>query len=169
MNLFEIGEELERIAEALRNAEGVVDDGPLEDWFDCLMEARDEKVDRYCGLIKSLEGMVAIREEEIRRLQSLVKSDQTAVKRLKERLRIFVEGQGGKVETTLHRLSVAKNGGKVPVLYPGEWADSPSEAPEAFHRRRIELDVEAIRASLEAGDDVPGCSLGERGTHLRVK
>jgi len=169
MNLFEIGDELERIAEALREAEGVVDGGPLEEWFDSVMEARDEKVDRYCNLIKSLEWMVAIREEEIKRLQSLVKSDQTAVKRLKERLRIFVEGQGGKVETTLHRLSVAKNGGKVPVLYPGEWADSPSEAPEAYHRRRIELDVEAIRTSLEAGDDVPGCSLGERGTHLRIK
>ena len=169
MNLFEIGEELERIAEALRDAEGVVDDNSLEEWFDSVMEARDQKIDRYCNLIKSLEWMVAIREGEIKRLQSLVKSDQATVKQLKERLHIFVEGQGGKIETTLHKLSVAKNGGKVPVLYPGEWADSPSEAPEAFHRRRIELDVEAIRANLEAGEDVPGCSLGERGTHLRIK
>lgn len=169
MNLFEIGEELERIAEALRDAEGVVDDGPLEEWFDSVMEARDEKVDRYCNLIKSLEAMVAIREEEIKRLQGLVKSDQATIKQLKDRLRIFVEGQSGKVETPLHKLSVVKNGGKVPVLYPGEWADSPSEAPEAFHRRRIELDVEAIRAGLEAGDEIPGCSLGERGTHLRIK
>lgn len=169
MNLFEIGEELERIAEALRDAEGVVDGSPLEAWFDSVMDARDEKIDRYCSLIKSLEGMVAIREEEIKRLQSLVKSDQAAVKRLKERLRIFVEGQGGKVETPLHKLSVAKNGGKVPVHYPGAWAESPSEAPEAFHRRRIELDVEAIRASLEAGEEIPGCAIGERGTHLRIK
>lgn len=169
MNLFEIGEELERIADALRDAEGVVNDGLLEEWFDSVMEARDQKIDRYCNLIKSLEGMAAIREEEIKRLQALVKGDQATVKRLKDRLRIFVEGQGGKVETPLHKLSVAKNGGKVPVHYPGAWAESPSEAPEAFHRRRIELDVEAIRASLEAGEEIPGCAIGERGTHLRIK
>lgn len=169
MNLFEIGEELEEIAEALRDAEGVVDDGPLEAWFDSVMNARDEKLDRYCGLIKSLEGMTAIREEEIKRLQALVKGDQATVKRLKDRLRIFVDGQGGKVETSLHKLSVVKNGGKVPVLYPGEWAEDPTQAPESYHRRTIQLDVEAIRESLEAGEDIPGCSIGERGTHLRIK
>ena len=169
MNLFEIGEELERIAEALRDAEGVVDDGPLETWFDSVMDARDEKLDRYCSLIKSMDGMTAIREEEIKRLQALVKGDQATIKRLKDRLRIFIDGQGGKVETPLHRLSVVKNGGKVPVLYPGEWAEDPTKAPEAFHRRRIELDVEAIRARLEAEEGVPGCAIGERGTHLRIK
>ena len=169
MNLFEIGEELERIAEALRDAEGVVEDSPLEAWFDSVMNARDEKLDRYCGLIKSMEGMTAIREEEIKRLQALVKEDQATVKRLKDRLRIFIDGQGGKVETTLHRLSVVKNGGKVPVIYPGEWAEDPTKAPESYHRRRIELDVEAIRASLEAEEEIPGCAIGERGTHLRIK
>jgi hypothetical protein len=169
MTLFEIGEDLNRIAEAICDAEGVVDDGPLEEWFDEIMTARDEKVDDYCRLIASLEARIAARSAEVKRLQSLIKSDQTTVDRLKDRLKIFVEGQGGKVETTLHKLTVAKNGGKVPLLIPSEWRDDPSQAPEAYHRRKIELDLDAIRVGLEAGDDIPGCALLERSTSLRIK
>lgn len=30
-------------------------------------------------------------------------------------------------------------------------------------------DTEAIRQALEFGEDVPGCRLGIRGTHLRIR
>jgi hypothetical protein len=30
----------------------------------------------------------------------------------------------------------------------------------------VKLDVEAIRADLLGGEDIPGCAIGERGTHL---
>jgi hypothetical protein len=33
---------------------------------------------------------------------------------------------------------------------------------------KVEADMERLRDALQAGRDVPGARLGERGTHLRI-
>jgi len=99
-----------------------------------------------------------------------VDTDENTIKRLKTALHYFMLERGvTKIETPLHKLTIANNGGKAPLIVPEEWQEDPASAPERYHRRVVKLDVEAIRADLLGGEEIPGCAIGERGTHLRIK
>ena len=60
--------------------------------------------------------------------------------------------------------SLVGNGGKTPLILPDGWADT---APAAYVVVRKEPNGDLIRAALEAGKDIPGAKLGERGEHVR--
>ena len=70
-----------------------------------------------------------------------------------------------RVETSRFRVSIARNGGKAPVYV----TNNLSDLPEDCIRTERKPDNETIRSRLEAGEVVPGCSIGERGTSLRIK
>jgi hypothetical protein len=172
--LFKISEDLTALAELLTDVDGDVSPGEqsdaLEIWFDELGEERDQKIDNYCALIAEITARADARAAEIKRLSALVATDRVAADRLKDRLQVFFSVQGiQKLKTDRYNLTVAKNGGKSPLTVPDEWRVEPSTAPEEYHRRVVHLDVEAIRTDLESGQDVPGCRIEERGTHLRIK
>lgn len=172
--LFQIGADLSALEELLTETDGEITDDAageaLEAWFDELGEARDQKIDSYCRLIASIEARAQARADESARLERLVAVDHTAVKRLKASLYNFMLEQGiTKLETPLHKLAIAKNGGKPPLIIPDSWREDAANAPEAYHRISVHLDTDAVRADLVAGTEVSGCALGERGSHLRIK
>lgn len=174
MTLFEISDELAAIEELLTENDGEITSDAageaLEAWFDELGEARDAKIDDYCRLIATVTARANARTEELTRLGALVDTDENTIKRLKIALHNFMIKQGiTKLETPLHRLTIAKNGGKAPLILPEEWREDPASAPEQYHRAVIHLDTELIRADLAGGEEIPGCAIGERGTHLRIK
>lgn len=172
--LFRITEDLNALADMLTEAGGEISDdeqgSALESWFKELGEERDQKIDNYCALIEEMEARAAVRVSESERLANLAEADERAATRLKTRLREYLEGQGiAKLKTERFHLTVAKNGGKAPLTIPDQWRHDAATAPEQYHRRMIRLDVDAIRTDLESGQDVPGCRIEERGTHLRIK
>jgi len=172
--LFRITEDLNALADMLTEAGGEISDdeqgSALESWFKELGEERDQKIDNYCRLIATVTARANARTEELARLGALVDTDENTIKRLKTALHNFMLEQGvTKIETPLHRLTIAKNGGKSPLVIPEAWRHDAATAPEQYHRRMIRLDVDAIRTDLESGQDVPGCRIEERGTHLRIK
>lgn len=174
MTLFEISDELAAIEELLTENDGEIGDDAagetLEAWFDQLTDARDAKIDDYCRLIASVTARANARTEELARLGALVDTDENTIKRLKTALHNFMIERGvTKIETPLHRLTIAKNGGKPPLVIPEAWREDPASAPEQYHRAVIHLDTELIRADLAGGEEIPGCAIGERGTHLRIK
>ena len=173
MTLFEISDELAAIEELLTENDGDISDAAgetLEAWFDQLTDARDAKIDDYCRLITMIRERAEARHREVMRLGALMDTDERAITRLKTALHDFMTERGvTKIETPLHRLTIAKNGGKAPLIVPEEWQEDPASAPERYHRRVVKLDVEAIRADLLGGEEIPGCAIGERGTHLRIK
>lgn len=174
MTLFEISDELAAIEELLTENDGEIGDDAagetLEAWFDHLTDARDAKIDDYCRLIASVTARANARTEELARLGALVDTDENTIKRLKTALHNFMIERGvTKIETPLHRLTIAKNGGKAPLVIPDAWREDPASAPEQYHRAVIHLDTELIRADLAGGEEIPGCAIGERGTHLRIK
>jgi len=174
MTLFEISDELAAIEELLtENGGDITDDAAgetLEAWFDQLTDARDAKIDDYCRLITMVTARANARTEELTRLGALVDTDENTIKRLKTALLNFMTERGvTKIETPLHKLTIAKNGGKAPLTIPDQWRHDAATAPEQYHRRMIRLDVDAIRTDLESGQDVPGCRIEERGTPLRIK
>jgi hypothetical protein len=174
MTLYEIGKELEALAARLSEAGGEITDDEagvaLEEWFAQLGEQRDQKIDNYAALIREFEARAEMREAEAKRLLALAATDNNNAQRLKARLQVFFADQGiTKLETNRFRLSMHKNGGKAPLIVPEEWEREPARAPEAFHRLVIQLNKEEIRGVLEAGDEVQGCRIAERGSHLRIK
>lgn len=172
--LFHITEDLDALADMLIESGGEISDdeqgSALEAWFQELGEERDQKIDNYCTLIEEMEGRAAVRISESERLANLAQADERAATRLKTRLRDYLEGQGiAKLKTDRFNLTVAQNGGKAPLTIPDQWRHDATTAPEQYHRRTIRLDVDAIRTDLESGQDVPGCRIEERGTHLRIR
>jgi len=172
--LYEISEHLRAIEAILTETEGEISDDTagemLAEWFDQLTDQRDAKIDSYCRLIAEMGARAEARRAEILRLGALVDAGDRAVTRLKNALKAFLDvHQISKLETASFKLSVAKNGGKSPLIIPEAWREDAVNAPEAYHRTFVKLDTEAIRADLEAGQPVDGCAIGDRGTHLRIR
>lgn len=172
--LFEISTDLLALEEVLTDTEGEITDDAagqaLLEWFDQLTSDRDIKIDNYCLLMAELEARADVRAAEAARLSRLVAIDRNAADRLKRALKAFLERHGlTKLDTPLHKLTIAKNGGKAPLIIPDSWRDDAVNAPEAYHRAIIKLDTEAIRVDLEAGQEIAGCAIGERGTNLRIR
>lgn len=172
--LFQIGEDLSALEQLLTANDGEITDDAageaLEAWFDELGEARDQKIDNYCRLIATIANRAQARAEEVARLDNLIETDQTAIARLKTALHSFMIEQGiTKLETPLHKLTIAKNGGKPPLVIPESWREDAANAPEQYHQTFVKLDTAAIRADLMAGEQIPGCHIAEPGNHLRIK
>jgi hypothetical protein len=168
-SLFSISEDLERLNELL---DEVGDDTQqqelLSEWLQHLGTERDCKLDGYAALISEMQARALARKTEAQRLMELAKADEQRAQLLKERLKWFFESQQLKtIETTRYRLSLAKNGGKAPLILKPDL--SPHQLPEQFKTTSVEPNTSAIRAALEAGEKLDFASLGDRGTSIRIK
>jgi len=173
-SLWEISADMQMLDELLFEIGGELTDEDVERTIDTwLQENADnlaEKLDGYCAIIAEREALADLRVKEGRRLIALANADTHKTGKLRQRLKAFFELHGmEKFETRRHKFTVAKNGGAQPITLNPAWEAEPSAAPEQFHKTKIELDKDAIRAALEAGEVVEDCSLTERGTHLRIK
>jgi len=173
--LFEIGADAAALDALLEELEGDLSDpevcAAIDDWLHETQGNLETKLDGYAALIRKCEARASARKEEARRLAELAKTDENKAARLKERLKYFFEAQGlQKVETSRYKISLAVNGGKVPLLVDdnADWEKIGSMSPD-FVVTRVEPNKEALREALEDVETVPGAVLGVRGTSLRIK
>lgn len=167
--LFTIGDDLERLNELLDDCgDDIQQQALITQWFEHLGEERDRKLDNYAGLISEMSARAEVRKAEAKRLMELAQADENRAKMLKDRLKIFFETHNLKtVETVRYKLSLAKNGGKVPLILDD--SIPATQLPEQFQRVSVDPDTAAIREALEAGQQLAFAQLGERGTCLRIK
>lgn len=148
--------------------DGELDDATsaaLDKWMGEIQRTAEAKVEGYAVIIRTLELRAAARKEERERLARLVQADENNVKRLKDRLLIYFTATGTKrIDTPRFRVSVCANGGVVPLVMPLE----PRDLPPEFQRREVVADVDVIRKVLELGQEIPGCRLLARGSHVRI-
>jgi hypothetical protein len=168
--LYDISDDLLALESILIEAGGDVTDPEadqaVDNWLAELGSARDEKIDAYCSLYREFDLRAKAREEEATRLFNLASADLNAARRLRERLLYFFElHRISKLETERFRLTVAANGGALPLFVDCE----PEALPEDYQRVRIEADKAAIREALESGAPLDFARLGERGRHLRIR
>ena len=127
------------------------------------------KVDGYAAFIGELNARAEARKEEADRLAHRARIDAALRDYLKGRLKDFFSARGmKKLETKRYKLTVAGNGGKLPLLLNDAAKNEPEKLPEAFRKVSYSPNSEAIRAELEAGKPLEFATLGERGTHLRI-
>ena len=168
MSLYAIRSEMESILDAI--LDGGVDSPEAQDALNAHLEGLDaaleDKADDYAGLVRSLELRRDARKAEAKRIAQLAEADDALADRLKERLKEAMEATGKvKIETPRFKLAVAGNGGKQPL----EVAVEPTALAPQYQAVKVEANKEAIRAALEAGTAVPGCTLLPRGTSLRIR
>ena len=166
--LFQINEEILGLNALLDEVEG--DDEQqksiLENYATTLQDDLERKLDNICAFASELDARALARKQEAERLLQRSKVDSNKSARLKEMLKWFFASHEMKnFETTRYRITLAINGGKLPLLV------DPDQLLEEFLNQVITYvpDTDRIRGLLEAGQEVPGAMLGERGCSIRIK
>ena len=133
-----------------------------------LADLRDDlrgKVDNYIALTQEQLARASVRRAEADRLDAMAKCDEESASWLKAKLKAAFETLGiAKLDTDRFKVSIAKNGGAIPVIITDE-----SAIPQSWMRVVTSPDKDRIREALAAGREVAGAALGERGTRLAVR
>lgn len=168
-SLFHISEDLVMLQEMLEHVD--TDSEQVNEILAFLENGQKEllhKLDNYAELICELTARSEARKQRAKEMTELAKADEALVKRLKTTLQYFFEAKGiSRQDTDRHRITLAKNGGKLPVVFND--AVMPENMPEKYQITVISPNTDAIRADLEAGENLPFAKLGDRGQSLRIK
>lgn len=133
------------------------------DTLDGLMGCIDKKVDSYVCVMDHMSAHKDLLNKEIDRLSGMVKALENNEKRMKVALQMAMTAMNKrKIETDYHKISIAKNGGKMPMVITGD-------VPDNFMKVIYEPDKDKIRDALENGEALDFAYLEERGEHLIIK
>ncbi len=170
-SLYEIGADLLALAEVLDACDGDLSkcETDVLAWIERAEGEQSEKLDRYIGLIRQLEMESAAAKAEADQWAAKSKTRGNTADFLKARLKAHLEatGQAKAVTATGRVVAIQKNGGALPLKLA--LAIDLATVPTAFVRVTTDLDRDAVRKALEAGDVLDFASLGERGTQLRIR
>lgn len=168
--LFDIGADLMALSDLLDESNGEItpeNEPILEAFFAELENDQAVKLEGYVGLIKTLEGEAAVAKATAEQFQMKARSRENSVKRLKDRVKMYLEvtNQPKAVTEKGFTLAVRANGGKQPLdLDDLRIEDLPPE----FRKITVTVDTEKIREHLEAGGSLSFARLQPRGNHLRI-
>ena len=169
-SLYDITEELRRMEEALIENGGVIDE-EMEERFDHLLDAEEEKTEGYIKIIRDLKATAKAVKEEEDRLKKRRRALESSVEELKDRLCQAMEVRGQDVrETDL---------GKVRVQTASRRSLSvdvdPEELPDSLKRVSVNPDKRKIRSYLKdhdidhlKDDDRQIAHLEEPTTYIRI-
>lgn len=147
LTLYALDEELLRLEAELIEAGGEVDD-ETDARHAALLDARADKVEAYCLMIRRFEATADAVKAERQRLQDAERSLAASARRLKDRLCVSMQEHGQ--HEALTRI------GKVRVLQAGRRAVELLVAvdglPNAYCRVRTDADLGALAADLASDD-----------------
>lgn len=166
--LFHISEDLLLLQDLLEGIEeGEQQTEEILNYLENTQQELSQKLDNYAELIQELEARAAARKQRAKEMTELAKADEALAKRLKSSLKLFFELHGIKrQDTDRHRITLAKNGGKAPLVMNDIL---PEDLPEEYQKITIAADTEAIRGALEKGADLGFAHLGDRQMSIRIK
>lgn len=165
-NLFELTEEYMQLLEMAEDPD--VDPEVLADTMEGLTGEIEDKADGYAYVIDGINADVDAIDKEIKRLRARKETLTNNADRIKSHLYNAMLTIGKrKFKTAKHSFTIAKNGGKIPVLYAPDM--KVEQIPLEFVKVVQEVDKDAVREYLESGKELDFARLGERGESLRIK
>lgn len=166
-SLFDLEAELNRIRIlAESNDDGEIP-AELVEWIEKTEVDFDFKVEAWASVIGELKALTEARDKEMLRLRALRDQTQKSVDRMVDTLRQVMTRTGRtRVETTRYKVWVQNAGGKEALVIPDK-----SLVPDRFIETKTlrEVNGDAIRSALEAGECLEFASLSPRGNVLRIK
>lgn len=161
--LYEIVGELQ---DFINTNEGLEDEQAYKDTLEALQGELDDKVSQWARCIKNMEAERDAVKAEADRLAKRTKSIDNQITHMKDTLLMFLKAAGrDKAGDAVIKASIAKNGGKAPIIMKISEDDIPKEYQQCVYR----ADKEAIRNALESGTELEWAYLGERGEHINIK
>jgi hypothetical protein len=147
------------------------DEATLDGWRESIEGNFSEKIQRIAHVATSLEDRAKARAKNAKSLAEIAAADEAKAKRLKAYALTQMQRAGiTRVDTDAGRVSVCKNGGKLPLLVDDD--KIPAIIPEEVQRITVALDKTRLRELLESGrhyDFARIADESERGSHLRIK
>lgn len=166
MNLFELTTEYVQLLELAEDPD--VDPEVLSDTMEGLTGEIEDKADSYAYVINTIKGDIDVIDAEIKRLQARKKTLSNSVESIKNHLYAsMVAMDMRRIKTAKHSFTIAKNGGKIPVLFAPDI--DIENIPAEFVKVEWDVDKDAVREYLESGNELDFARLGERGESLRIK
>lgn len=141
----------------------------IQQWFDALGDEVLTKTDAVIDYCRQLRVEAEGAKAEAARWQAACVTRNLKADRIEGALLAFLDRHGYRSLSTAtgRKITIAGNGGKRPVVF--EEVINPEYIEPRFRLVRTEIDREAVRAALEAGEQLPFAKLGERGFHMRIK
>lgn len=161
--LYELSAEARAIDAAIEDADGELTP-EIEAALDALSSDLEDKVTAIVGLVRDMEARADARRSEADRLAASAKRVARQADRLKDYLTRCLDLAGrDRMETRLGRIAVRLNPPSVAIA-------AGAEVPRDLTRETVQRvpDKTAIKAAIESGRDVPGCSI-VRTTRLEIK
>ncbi len=173
MKLFDLLAEHAALLDLLSERDGELHDEEtaavvVDAWFADIAAEEGKKLDSIVGVIRTLEAEAAAANAEMCRWMQREIVRKNAIKRIKDRVKLYLEVTGRRKVTTSdgRPISVCVNGGKSPLtILPGT---DPAELPPGYQRVKVDFNTDAIRYAIENGVDLTFARLEPRGTHIRV-
>ena len=142
------------------------DDGALALEFAKIEDEIEVKADNYAKVIKNLQAEVEGLKAEEKRLYDRRKVIENNITKCKENLLWSMKQTGKeKFKTELFSFSVAKNGGKAPLVVDVP----PAELPAELQSVTIDVDKDALRSYIEETGDLSYGHFADKGEHLNIR
>jgi len=168
--LLEISDDMQALDELLTECGGDLSDpktmAAFQEFADQLYADFDNKADGYAALIMEMTKRAEVRRSEAERMRKRAEIDENNAHFLKSRLMyVMTERNLKKIETDRFRISVAKNGGKLPLII-----ENDDQVPDYYcYQPPLKPDVNKIREALDNGEKLQFARYGERGMHLKIR
>jgi SMC interacting uncharacterized protein involved in chromosome segregation len=165
MKLYELTAEYEVIAElAFNTADNGEVNSELAEKLDAIETKIDEKLASCCRMVKNMQGIEEALKSEINRLQSKQRSAAKAVESIKDYMQTNMEQLGIDSRKVDSMFTVS-----IQASPPAVAVEDMDQVPNEFDKEPARvIDKTAIRLALQAGKQVPGCTLVQ-SKHLRIK
>lgn len=143
-----------------------IDPQAITDTLEAIGGEIEIKAENTAKVMKELEAEAAKIKAEEQRLNARRKTLENNIEHIKTRLYDAMKLTGKtKFKTALFSFSIAKNGGKIPVVVDVDC----SELPDDFVIISEKPNLEAIREYIEKHGTCAYAHYGERGESLRIK
>lgn len=169
-SLYKLDGELDEIISALESGDFTDEEinAAIDAWFEANVDEITTKVDGYGYKMQETDNRDKFLRAEAEALRKMAAVEKKVHDTLEARLKAFLERTGRSSLPTAHfKPHIRGNGSVKPLVVSPEMEADPRLLPPQFWT--ITPNNEAIRKALEAGEEVPGCYLAKRSTHLRLR
>lgn len=162
--MYDLTADYKTVLEMATNPE--IDPQAITDTLESIAAEIEVKAENTAIILKEIEAEAAKIKVEEQRLKDRRTSLENNAKNIKQRLFDAMKTTGKeKFKTTLFSFSIAKNGGKIPVIVDVDTADLPDDLVTITEKPNLD----AIAAFLEQNPESTLAHFGERGESLRIK